>query len=195
MATTGEIIRALRRERGLLQEDMIKATGISRRRWILIEQDKSELKWQEVQTIAALLGVSVAELNDETTRQDLSRKWYAAWETSRKEVNVVDRHSIQAHQTLDRLTLVADGNYRWHADCQLVGDSLLGQYRSAEKGKPYWGVLHLRVRESLLVGHWSGKNVDGSPRSGRGVLARDENVAGEYMALWLQRGTLPIWPQ
>lgn len=192
MATTGEVIRKYRKLRGLSQRDLSTALATSERRWVRIEQDQAELRFDEAKALSQLLGISVSELAGEDDFQDLSDGWFAAWETKRKGVKVIDRHGITAEQHFDRLSLVADGDYRWHADCVLIGQSLVGSYRSVEEGKPYWGALHLHITGDVLSGHWAGKSTDGPRETGRGVLARNESVAVQLLTVWIKRGTLRL---
>lgn len=74
----GALIRELRRERGLSQEDLAATVGVSRQ-WIIgLEQGKARALGLVMRTLAALgLALEVVELQDRTTppptRVDLDR--------------------------------------------------------------------------------------------------------------------------
>ncbi len=58
----GAAIRELRTERGISQEDLAHAAGVTTGTLSVIERGKSNPAWGTVKRIAAALGVSVVEI-------------------------------------------------------------------------------------------------------------------------------------
>jgi putative transcriptional regulator len=74
---TEKVIK-LREQTGLTQEDVARKLGISRQRWILVEKGKRDLSTEELETLAALFGIRVADFFEEIPDVEKFRQMYFA---------------------------------------------------------------------------------------------------------------------
>ena len=58
-------VTKLREQSGLTQEDVANKLGISRQRWILVEKGERDLNTEELEVLAELFGVDVADFFEE----------------------------------------------------------------------------------------------------------------------------------
>lgn len=60
-----EKVTSLREQSGLTQEEVASKLGISRQRWILVEKGERDLSTEELEILAALFGIDVADFFEE----------------------------------------------------------------------------------------------------------------------------------
>ena len=60
-----EKVTKLREQSGLTQEEVANKLGISRQRWILVEKGERDLSTQELEVLATLFGIDVADFFEE----------------------------------------------------------------------------------------------------------------------------------
>lgn len=73
-----EKVTKLREQSGLTQEEVAKKLGISRQRWILVEQGTRDLNTEELAILARLFGVDVADFFEEIPDTEKFRQMYFA---------------------------------------------------------------------------------------------------------------------
>lgn len=73
-----ERIVKLRELNGLTQEDVASRLGLSRQRWILVEQGKRDLSTDELEKLAELFGIDVTDFFDEIPNLKKFRQMYFA---------------------------------------------------------------------------------------------------------------------
>lgn len=201
MKSVGKIMGARRAERGISQGRMAELLGIGERQVRKYEGDEQQFNFSTGIKIAKLLGISVAELAGELSSSiDLSGPWFAAWETTRDRVKVINRHRLTASQSMDFVGFTADGDYIWSADMRLFQDRLDGRYSAIDAASRNAGTFHfwLAADADAAIGRWSGEYADGPLGWGWGVLAREEARAERLMATLLEHPEtepLTIWPE
>lgn len=203
MPELGDIIRARRTDLGMEQSDLAEAVGANVRqvgRWEKAGQaGGQEPTASNIKRLARALGVSTDELLGEMPMGlDLSGRWFAAWDTSRNRVPVIDRHEITATHRGIEFTFAADGDYLWSGNLRHVDGSLMGTYLATERARMFRGSLYFTLAEdgSAAIGRWSGLWADGLVGGGWGVLARDEDRAGRLMdTVKAHEGPLTEWPR
>jgi transcriptional regulator with XRE-family HTH domain len=195
----GDIIRERRETLALSQDQLAELVGVGGRRqinrWEKGEQDPTATNCR---SLARVLGLSLPELFGEIPiGLDLSGTWFAAWDTTRDGVMVVDRHKITAQHRGGTFVFTADGDYVWSGSLRIEDGCLMGTYLSAEADKMYRGTLYFEMAEdySAVIGKWSGRWADGIVGGEWGVLARDEDRAPALLAaLKSHEGPLTEWP-
>lgn len=73
-----ERVTKLREQSGLTQEDVARKLGISRQRWILVEQGNRDLSTEELGKLAELFGVDVVDFFDEIPDVEKFKQMYFA---------------------------------------------------------------------------------------------------------------------
>jgi transcriptional regulator with XRE-family HTH domain len=71
-------VSKLREQAGLTQEDVAARLGLSRQRWILVEKGERDLNTEELEKLASLFGVDVADFFEEIPDVDKFRQMYFA---------------------------------------------------------------------------------------------------------------------
>lgn len=74
---TGKVTK-LREQSGLTQEEVAKKLGISRGRWILVEKGERDLNTEELEILATLFGVDVADFFEEIPNIKKFKQMYFA---------------------------------------------------------------------------------------------------------------------
>ena len=77
MKIVGRIVK-LRKESELTQEEVASKLGLSRQRWILVEQGKRDLSTEELEKLAELFGIDVTDFFDEVPNLKKFRQMYFA---------------------------------------------------------------------------------------------------------------------
>jgi transcriptional regulator with XRE-family HTH domain len=183
-----EVIRLRRKELGLSQSELAKATGISLRQLARYEAGQQEPGLSGAIALADALGISLAQLAGQVTYDlDLSGTWWCAWQTWKDGVPRIDVHSLEVHQRGDLLQLdadralpVADGSYRWRGELRLWdNEALIGWYRSTDAAVRSKGALYLALRPhgTCAWGRWVGMSYDGEVITGWGAMARTHDEA------------------
>ena len=73
-----EKIIKLREQSNLTQEEVAKKLGISRQRWILVEKGERDLNTEELETLAALFGIDVADFFEQIPNIKKFKQMYFA---------------------------------------------------------------------------------------------------------------------
>lgn len=73
-----EKVTKLREQSGLTQEEVANKLGISRQLWILVEKGKRDLSTEELEKLATLFGIDVADFFDEIPNLKKFRQMYFA---------------------------------------------------------------------------------------------------------------------
>lgn len=73
-----EKVTKLREQSGLTQEEVANKLGISRQRWILVEKGERDLSTEELETLAALFGIDVADFFEEIPNIEKFKQMYFA---------------------------------------------------------------------------------------------------------------------
>ena len=71
-------VTKLREQSGLTQEEVGNKLGISRQRWILVEKGERDLSTEELEKLAALFGIDVADFFEEVPDVEKFRQMYFA---------------------------------------------------------------------------------------------------------------------
>lgn len=81
MSNTQELatkVIKLREQSGLTQEEMASKLGISRQRWIMVEKGERDLNTEELEILAGVFGIDIADFFDETPNIEKFRQMYFA---------------------------------------------------------------------------------------------------------------------
>ena len=73
-----EKVTSLREQSGLTQEEVASKLGISRQRWILVEKGERDLSTEELEILAALFGIDVADFFEEIPNIKKFKQMYFA---------------------------------------------------------------------------------------------------------------------
>lgn len=71
-------VTSLREQSGLTQEEVASKLGISRQRWILVEKGERDLSTEELEILAALFGIDVADFFEEIPNVKKFKQMYFA---------------------------------------------------------------------------------------------------------------------
>ena len=71
-------VTKLREQSGLTQEEVANKLGISRQRWILVEKGERDLNTEELEILATLFGIDVADFFDEIPNIKKFKQMYFA---------------------------------------------------------------------------------------------------------------------
>lgn len=199
MPDVAAIIRARRNALGLEAADLAARIGTTATQISRWENRRQEPAASSIIAIARALGLSTDELLGLVPiGMDLSGRWFAAWDTSRGGVPVIDRHAITGELRGVDFAFAADGDYLWSGSLRYVDGSLMGTYLSTEAAKVYRGSMYFWLAEDAgaAIGRWSGKFADGNLGEGWGVLARDADRATALMDILISHeGPLTEWPR
>lgn len=197
MTVHGDIIRTRREALGWTQVDLADRCGVTSKQVGRWEDGSQNPTIPNGVVVARALGITLAELAGEVAMGlDMAGVWYAAWDTTRDNEPVINRHLINATQAGETIRLDADGDYLWTGTCHAVDGAIIGTYRAIERGKSQCGALHFHVGDGALIGHWSGQWVDGISGAGHGVLARDPARADRLIKTLIEHdGPITEWPQ
>lgn len=197
MSELGDIIRTRREALGWSQLALADRCGVSDKQVGRWESGSQVPTLTSASVLARALGITLAELAGEVAMGlDMAGIWHAAWDTTRDNVPVINRHLINATQAGETIRLDADGDYLWTGTCHAVDGAIIGTYRAIERGKSQCGALHFHVGEGALIGRWNGQWVDGISGSGFGVLARDPARADRLIKLLMEHdGPITEWPK
>lgn len=69
-------VTKLREISGLTQEDVAQKLDISRQRWIMVEKGDRDLSTDELETLASIFGISVADFFEETRNNEKFKQMY-----------------------------------------------------------------------------------------------------------------------
>ncbi len=131
-----------------------------------------------------MLGLTLDELAAQSpVVADLNGEWFAAWQTSRSGVAVIDRHQLKVVHLGLSMSVDADGDYHWRGDLRITGGSILGTYQAVAKGERSFGVMYFNLGAdgSHASGRWTGSYFDGPMGSGWGAWARTPERATELL--------------
>lgn len=203
-----EVLLVRRLERGLDQQAIAAAAGVSARtvqRW---EDGERQIDLPTAMKVARKLGLTLDEFAGiMPIGIELSGEWHARWQTWRYKQPVIDRHTTRIEQSGPRMTMDSDGDYNWHADMTIVGEHANGTYRSIEVGREFGGTFHLwlntrtdewlNAEADMMIGHWSGSFFDAPMGGGWGVIARDPDQGEAMIRHLIEHGfePLPSWPE
>ena len=191
MATLGETIRTRRNELGLSQAELAQACGVHLRQIRRYESDEQQPVLTVAVQLAAALGLSIAELAGEPSRQPrLDGTWWAAWQTFVKGEEIITSQPVALQQlgqtvrieALEHSTEKTIADYLWRGELRVWdGHILMGWYAATEdnvrdKGTMFF-VMH--THGDYAQGRWVGNSYDGPIMSGHAALAhsRDEVLA------------------
>jgi len=194
-----DTIESRRLALGMSRPELAALVGVNERqirRWEASEQEPTA---SSCAALARSLGLTLPELFGEIPiGLDMSGQWFAAWDTSRNTIRVVDRHTITATHRGAIMTFAADGDYLWSGDLRIVDGSLMGTYLATEADRMFRGSLYfaMSLDRDAAIGRWSGLWADGLVGGGWGVLAREESRAGALLELVMSHeGPLTEWPK
>ncbi|MEV6449614.1 helix-turn-helix transcriptional regulator [Amycolatopsis sp. NPDC051716] len=196
----GPIIERRREALGLNLMQLADRVGVTEKQISRWEKNTQKPGPENIRRLARALILTLDELLGLVPiGLDLSILRFAAWETSRNGMPVVDRHTITARHTGGEVTFAAEGDYLWSGVLRIVDHSLMGSYLSTERDHFYRGVLYfplIAADWSAVIGRWTGTWADGPLGDGYGVLASDEDRAGRLMnSVLAHDGPLTEWPR
>src|SRR5450755_599034 len=121
-----EVIRTRRAQLGLSQTELATAAGVDRRQIRRYEAGEQQPALNVAVAIARALQISVNELaGQESQRADLTGDWWASWQTSKEEHEVITSQEVRARalsdttyelRTITRGIDVAEGGYMWRGE-------------------------------------------------------------------------------
>ncbi|MGB0095557.1 MAG: helix-turn-helix transcriptional regulator [Solirubrobacteraceae bacterium] len=189
-----EVIRTRRAQLGLSQTELATAAGVDRRQIRRYEAGEQQPALNVAVAIARALQISVNELaGQESQRADLTGDWWASWQTSKEEHEVITSQEVRARalsdttyelRTITRGIDVAEGGYMWRGELRLWDNEvLMGWYVANEgavrsKGTVYY-VLHPHGIQ--LRGRWVGMSYDGPIQTGFAAMAHSEDEARQLI--------------
>lgn len=188
-----EVMRARRGELGLSQAQLAAAAGVDTRQIRRYEAGEQQPVLSVAVAISRALKISVGELAGiPSHRVDLSGDWWASWQTSRDNAQVVTVQEVRFRQQADLIQLgtttrgieVEDGGYHWRGELRLWDNEILMGWYAADDGSVRSkGTLYLVLHPHgiSLKGRWVGLSYDGEIRTGWGVMARSESAANDLM--------------
>ncbi|WP_029897789.1 helix-turn-helix transcriptional regulator [Nocardia brasiliensis] len=208
---TKDVIAHYRNRKGLTQEQLGKAVGVTGRQITRYEAGEQEPTLRVAANIADILGVSLTELAGRiNTGPDLSGEWWASWQTWKDDIERIDTHPLHVVQDGDYLILDGEraqgenaieiGDYAWVGELRFhrITGGLLGWYESNDEGVrtagSYYFALHPQGQHA--IGIWAGLDYDGIVVRGWGALARTQAVAEQQLlAVKDMTGNLRTWPK
>jgi transcriptional regulator with XRE-family HTH domain len=184
-----EIIRERRTELGMSQADLATRVGVDKRQIRRYEAGDAQPGLDVAVAIAKALGISIDELAGQSTRRiDLSGEWWASWQTSKDNNEVITAQEVRLNQqrdhidvqTLTRGIAVDDGGYHWHGELRLWDNEILmGWYAANDGSVRSKGTMYFVVHPHgvSLTGRWVGLSYDGEIMTGWGAMAHTEDEA------------------
>jgi transcriptional regulator with XRE-family HTH domain len=128
MATLGDTIRTRRKELGLSQAELAQACGVHLRQIRRYESDEQQPVLTVAVQLAAALGLSIAELAGEPSRQPrLDGTWWAAWQTFVKGEQIITSQPVALQQlgqtvrieALEHSTEKTIADYLWRGELRV----------------------------------------------------------------------------
>lgn len=189
-----EVIRTRRAQLGLSQTDLATAAGVDRRQIRRYEAGEQQPALNVAVAIARALQISVNELaGQESQRADLTGDWWASWQTSKEEHEVITSQEVRARalsdttyelRTITRGIDVAEGGYMWRGELRLWDNEvLMGWYVANEGAVRSKGTLYyvLHPHGIQLRGRWVGMSYDGPIQTGFAAMAHSEDEARQLI--------------
>ena len=185
-----ELIKARRAELGLTQADLASQAGVDKRQIRRYEAGEVQPTLSVAAAIARALNLSLDELAGETgpRRVDLAGDWWASWQTSKDDEEVITAQEVHMTQRADLIEVktttrgieVEDGGYHWSGELRLWDNEILmGWYVAAEGGVRSKGTMYfvLHPHGVNLRGRWVGLSYDGKVQTGWGGMGKSEDDA------------------
>jgi transcriptional regulator with XRE-family HTH domain len=189
-----EVIRTRRAQLGLSQTELATAAGVDRRQIRRYEAGEQQPALNVAVAIARALQISVNELaGQESQRADLTGDWWASWQTSKEEHEVITSQEVRARalsdttyelRTITRGIDVAEGGYMWRGELRLWDNEvLMGWYIANEGAVRSKGTLYyvLHPHGIQLRGRWVGMSYDGPIQTGFAAMAHSEDEARQLI--------------
>jgi transcriptional regulator with XRE-family HTH domain len=189
-----EVIRTRRAQLGLSQTELATAAGVDRRQIRRYEAGEQQPALNVAVAIARALQISVNELaGQESQRADLTGDWWASWQTSKEEHEVITSQEVRARalsdttyelRTVTRGIDVAEGGYMWRGELRLWDNEvLMGWYVANEGAVRSKGTLYyvLHPHGIQLRGRWVGMSYDGPIQTGFAAMAHSEDEARQLI--------------
>jgi transcriptional regulator with XRE-family HTH domain len=189
-----EVIRTRRAQLGLSQTELATAAGVDRRQIRRYEAGEQQPALNVAVAIARALQISVNELaGQESQRADLTGDWWASWQTSKEEHEVITSQEVRARalsdttyelRTITRGIDVAEGGYMWRGELRLWDNEvLMGWYVANEGAVRSKGTLYyvLHPHGIQLRGRWVGMSYDGPIQTGFAAMAHSEDEARQLI--------------
>ena len=189
-----EVIRTRRAQLGLSQTELATAAGVDRRQIRRYEAGEQQPALNVAVAIARALQISVNELaGQESQRADLTGDWWASWQTSKEEHEVITSQEVRARalsdttyelRTITRGIDVAEGGYMWRGELRLWDNEvLMGWYVANEGAVRSKGTLYyvLHPHGIQLRGRWVGMSYDGPIQTGFAAMAHGEDEARQLI--------------
>jgi transcriptional regulator with XRE-family HTH domain len=189
-----EVIRTRRAQLGLSQAELATAAGVDRRQIRRYEAGEQQPALNVAVAMARALQISVSELaGQESQRADLTGDWWASWQTSKEEHEVITSQEVRVRalsdttyelRTITRGIDVAEGGYMWRGELRLWDNEvLMGWYVANEAAVRSKGTLYyvLHPHGIHLRGRWVGMSYDGPIQTGFAALAHSEDEARQLI--------------
>ena len=186
----GDVIRQRRRELGMSQGDLAEAVGVRTRQVARYEAGEQQPVLSVAVAIADALGISIAKLAGRiSSGLDLNGEWWAAWQTSKDNIEYVACQEVRIVQEEDTVYRVEsttrglsleDGGYMWRGKLELHDNQLLmGWYVATEAAVRSKGTMFFVVHPHglRLDGRWVGSSFDGLIVTGWAAMAHSEEGA------------------
>jgi transcriptional regulator with XRE-family HTH domain len=197
-----EVLRTRRTELGMSQADLAAQVGVDKRQIRRYEAGETQPTLAAAKAIAQALGISIDELAGHAShRVDLDGDWWAAWQTWKDGVEVINPHQIRITQRGDALDIVAttrgtpldEGGYLWRGEMRVWdNEAVMGWYAADEGAVRSKGTVYFALHPHgiHLTGRWVGMSYDGPLVSGCGVIARTEDEVVALMDQLRQEGAV-----
>lgn len=189
-----EVIRNRRAQLGMSQAELAMAAGVDRRQIRRYEAGEQQPALNVAVAIARALQISVSELaGQESQRADLTGDWWASWQTSKEEHEVMTSQQVRVRaqsdttyelRTITRGIDVSDGGYMWRGELHIWDNEvLMGWYVANEGAVRSKGALYyvLHPHGIHLRGRWVGMSYDGPIQTGWAAMAHTEDEAGKLI--------------
>jgi transcriptional regulator with XRE-family HTH domain len=188
-----DIIRQRRTELGLSQAELGARIGVDKRQIRRYETGDTHPALPVAVELAKALEITLDQLaGQESYRLDLSGQWWASWQTSKdqhelitlQEVRITQRGDDLVIQTVTRGIPLEEGGYHWRGELRLWDNEILmGWYAATDgsvrsKGTMYF-VLHPHGQH--MTGRWVGLSYDGKIMTGWASMSRDKDAASEAL--------------
>jgi transcriptional regulator with XRE-family HTH domain len=197
-----EVLRTRRTGLGMSQADLAAQVGVDKRQIRRYEAGETQPTLAAAKAIAQALGISIDELAGHAShRVDLGGDWWAAWQTWKDGVEVVNPHQIRITQRGDALDVVAttrgtpldEGGYLWRGEMRVWdNEAVMGWYAADEGAVRSKGTVYFALHPHgiHMTGRWVGMSYDGPLVSGWGVIARGQDEVVALMDQLRREGTV-----
>lgn len=198
-----QVLRRRRIELGMSQADLAEAAGVDKRQIRRYEAGEQQPVLSVAVAIANALDISVGELAGIPNHGvNLSGDWWASWQTSKDEEEVITLQQVRFRQQGDLINVetttrgigIEGGGYHWRGELRLWDNEILMGWYAADdgsvrsKGTMYF-VLHPHGQR--MSGRWVGLSYDGKIVTGWGAIARDEQDVKNVIAELKDQGANP----